>query len=174
MVGRRAAGGMRNHAIALGIGLALLVGGARDARAQLGIDVGTKAPAAKVQTLDGRAANLSQVIGKRPAIIEFWATWCPSCRELEPQLQRLHRKYGKTVAFVAVSVSANQKPAIVQRYLRRHAMPWTHFYDAAGEATGAYDVPATSYIVVVDRTGTVVYTGLGGDQKLEPVLARLR
>ena len=33
-----------------------------------------------------------------------------------------------------------------------------------GEATGAYDVPATSYVVVVDRTGKIVYTGVGGDQ----------
>lgn len=152
----------------------LLFGSTRSAQAQMGIDVGAKAPAAKVQTLDGRAADLAQVIGKAPVVLEFWATWCPSCKELEPQLQRLHAKYGRRVAFVGVAVSANQKPALVKRYLARHRMPWTHFYDAEGEATGAYDVPATSYIVILDRSGTVVYTGLGGDQKLEPVIAALR
>lgn len=147
---------------------------ASPAHAQLGIAIGAKAPPAPVQTLDGRAADLSQVIGKAPIVMEFWATWCPSCKQLEPELQRLHAKYGNTVAFVGVAVSANQKPALVQRYLERHAMPWTHFYDHEGEATGAYDVPATSYIVILDRSGTVVYTGLGGDQRLEPVIAALK
>lgn len=155
----------------LGIG-ALLT--AAPAHAQLGIEVGAKAPAARVQTLDGRAVDLSQVIGKAPIVMEFWATWCPSCKQLEPELQRLHAKYGSRVAFVGIAVSANQKPPIVQRYLERHAMPWTHFYDYEGEATGAYDVPATSYIVILDRSGTVVYTGLGGDQRLEPVIAALK
>lgn len=152
----------------------LLAAGAAPAHAQLGIEVGAKAPSARVQTLDGRAADLSQVIGKAPIVMEFWATWCPSCKQLEPELQRLHAKYGSRVAFVGIAVSANQKPPLVQRYLERHAMPWTHFYDHEGEATGAYDVPATSYIVILDRSGTVVYTGLGGDQRLEPVIAALK
>jgi hypothetical protein len=51
-------------------------------------------------------------------------------------------------------------------------MPGDHLFDRRGNATGAYDVPATSYIVVLDRTGKVVYTGLGGDQKLEPALRK--
>lgn len=156
------------------LGTMTLLGAATPLHAQLGIAVGAKAPSARVQTLDGRAADLSQVIGKAPIVMEFWATWCPSCKELEPELQRLHAKYGSKVAFVGIAVSANQKPPLVQRYLERHAMPWTHFYDHEGEATGAYDVPATSYIVILDRSGTVVYTGLGGDQRLEPVIAALK
>ena len=60
------------------------------ARAQdLGIERGSVAPAAKMQTLDGKAADLSQYIGKTPVIMEFWATWCPNCKELEPALLNL-------------------------------------------------------------------------------------
>lgn len=154
--------------------LALIAMGATSAHGQIGIEVGAPAPAAAVRTLDGRAANLAQYVGKVPVVLEFWATWCPSCRELEPELRRLHARYGRRIAFVGVAVSANQKPEVVQRYVTRHRMPWTQLFDAQGEATGAYDVPATSYIVIVDRAGKVVYTGLGGDQKLEPVLAKLQ
>src|SRR6185437_12785637 len=58
------------------------------ARAQdMGIEVGSKAPAAAVETLDGKPADLSQFIGKTPVLIEFWATWCPNCKELEPHLK---------------------------------------------------------------------------------------
>jgi thiol-disulfide isomerase/thioredoxin len=137
-----------------------------------GIEVGTRAPGAVVETLDGKAADLAQYVGKTPVLLEFWATWCSSCKELEPQIKALHRKYRKQIKFVGVAVSVNQSPALVKRYVERHGMPGDQLYDRRGNATGAYDVPATSYIVVLDRTGKVVYTGLGGDQKLEPAIRR--
>lgn len=154
------------------LALAIALAPAR-ADAQLGIDIGAQAPAAAVQTLDGKPANLSQFIGKGPVVMEFWATWCPNCEALEPELKRLHAKYGKRVTFVGVAVSVNQRPALVQRYVQRHKLPWVQLFDAKGEATGAYDVPATSYVVILDRSGKVVYTGVGGDQKLEAVIARV-
>ena len=42
----------------------------------LGIDVGKRAPAAVVQTLDGKQLDIGQYVGKTPMFIEFWATWC--------------------------------------------------------------------------------------------------
>jgi thiol-disulfide isomerase/thioredoxin len=138
----------------------------------LGIEVGMRGPGAAVETLDGKAADLAQYVGKTPVLLEFWATWCSSCKQLEPQIKALHAKYGKQVKFVGVAVSVNQSPTLVKRYVERHGMPGDQLYDRRGNATGAYDVPATSYIVVLDRTGKVVYTGLGGDQKLEPAIRK--
>jgi thiol-disulfide isomerase/thioredoxin len=137
-----------------------------------GIEVGAQAPPAAVETLDGKPANLAQYIGKTPVLMEFWATWCGNCKELEPHLKAMHAKYGKQVKFVGVAVSVNQSPGLVKRYVARHGMPGDQLYDRRGNATGAYDVPATSYIVVLDRRGKVVYTGLGGDQKLEQAIRR--
>jgi thiol-disulfide isomerase/thioredoxin len=137
-----------------------------------GIEVGTRGPAAAVETLDGKPADLAQYIGKTPVLLEFWATWCSSCKQLEPQIKALHQKYGKQIKFVGVAVSVNQSPALAKRYVERHGMPGDQLYDRRGNATGAYDVPATSYIVVLDRSGKIVYTGLGGDQKLEPAIRK--
>ena len=137
----------------------------------LGIALGAAAPAAAVRTLDGKPANLSQWIGKTPVVLTFWATWCPSCKELEPALAAAARQYAGRATFVAVAVSANQSAERVRRHLARSPLPMAVVYDADGAATGAYDVPATSYVVVLDRAGKVVYTGLGGDQD---VVAALR
>jgi thiol-disulfide isomerase/thioredoxin len=126
-----------------------------------------------VETLEGKPADLAQYVGKTPVLLEFWATWCPNCKELEPQLKALHAKYGQRVKFIGVAVSVNQSPELVKRYVAKHGMPWDQVYDRRGHATGAYDVPATSYVVVLDRTGKVVYTGLGGEQKLEPAIRRV-
>jgi thiol-disulfide isomerase/thioredoxin len=140
-----------------------------------GIMLGTEAPAAEVTTLDGKPANLNQHVGKGPVVMEFWATWCPVCKELEPAMTAMTAKYSGKVTFVNVSVSVNQSPALVQRYVTNHKMGGIHYYDTKGDATGVYDVPATSYVVVIDKAGKVVYTGVGGDQgpKIEAAIKKL-
>jgi ribosomal protein S5 len=51
-------------------------------------------------------------------------------------------------------------------------LPHDTFYDVEGRAAGAFDAPATSYVVVLDKTGRVVYTGLGGKQDLEAAIRK--
>ena len=138
----------------------------------LGIDVGAQAPVVTVQSLDGKQIDLGRYIGKTPVLIEFWATWCPNCRELMPTLLAAEKKFGKRVKFIALAVAINQSPEKVRRWLAAHPLPHDTFYDADGKAAGAFDAPATSYVVVLDRKGRVVYTGLGGTQDLEAALRK--
>ena len=138
----------------------------------LGIEVGSRAPAVTVQSLDGKPVDLGQYIGKTPMLIEFWATWCPNCRELMPTLLDAEKKYGKKVKFVALAVAINQSPERVRRFLAAHPLPHDTFYDAEGKAAGAFDAPATSYVVVLDKAGRVVYTGVGGKQNLDAALRK--
>lgn len=138
----------------------------------LGIEVGARAPAVTVHSLDGKPVDLGQFIGKTPMLIEFWATWCPNCRELMPTLLDAEKKYGKTVKFVALAVAINQSPERVRRFLVAHPLPHDTYYDTEGKAAGAFDAPATSYVVVLDKAGKVVYTGLGGKQNLDAALKK--
>ena len=148
------------------------VGSTRVQAQELGIDVGSTAPAAKISTLDGKDADLAQYIGKTPVLMEFWATWCPNCKELEPTILEVSKKYGKQVKFVGIAVSVNETPARVKAFVAKHGLPGDHYFDAKGTATGAYDVPATSYVVVLNKAGKVVYTGLGGKQDLEAAIKK--
>jgi thiol-disulfide isomerase/thioredoxin len=138
----------------------------------LGIEVGAQAPAVTVQSLDGKQVDLARYIGKTPMLIEFWATWCPNCRELMPTLLDAEKKYGKRVKFVAIAVAINQSPERVRRWVAANPLPHDTYYDVEGKAAGAFDAPATSYVVVIDKTGRVVYTGLGGKQDLEAALRK--
>jgi thiol-disulfide isomerase/thioredoxin len=138
----------------------------------LGIEVGAQAPVVTVQSLDGKQIDLGRYIGKTPVLIEFWATWCPNCRELMPTLLAAEKKFGKRVKFIALAVAINQSPEKVRRWLAAHPLPHDTYYDVDGKAAGAFDAPATSYVVVLDRKGRVVYTGLGGTQNLEAALRK--
>lgn len=142
-------------------------------RAQdMGIDVGKTPGRVIVETLDGKKLELSKYIGKGPVLIEFWATWCPNCRELMPALLAAEKKYGQRVKFLAVAVNINQSPERVRRYLAAHPLPHETVWDADGNAAEVFDAPATSYVVVLNRKGVVVYTGLGGKQKLDAAIAK--
>lgn len=153
--------------------LALLFLSAGAAKAQeSGIPVGTIAPSASVETLDGKTIDIGSYVGKSPMLIEFWAFWCPNCRELEPSLLALQKKYGLKMRFIAVAVSVNETKDRVKAFTAKKRYPHQTVYDAKGEATEAYDVPATSYVVIVDKAGKVVYTGLGGKQQLEPAILK--
>ena len=140
---------------------------------EVGLPLGTAGPGAAVETLAGQAADLSSVIGNgKPTVIEFWATWCSNCRELEPTITAAQRRYANRVRFVGVAVSVNQSDERVRRYVAEHLLGFTHFYDRRGNAVEAYDVPATSYVVVLDKTGKVVYGGTGGQQDIEGAIAK--
>lgn len=137
-----------------------------------GLELGTIAPGAQVQTLDGKPVDLAQYIGKGPTVIEFWATWCPSCEELLPALRAVESKYRGRVKFVGVSVSVNQSVRRVNLYVAKHKVPGVQLWDAKGNATKNWDVPATSHIVVLNAAGKVVYTGVGGQQNLEAAIRK--
>jgi len=139
---------------------------------EAGIPVGSAAPNATLETLDGRPAQLSQWIGKMPVLLEFWASWCSNCKTLEPEMIKAAKAYGRQVKFVGVAVSANQTPDRVKRYMQQHPTGVDMLYDRTGTAVDAYDVPATSYVVVIDRTGKVVYTGSGGQQNLTAAIRK--
>jgi thiol-disulfide isomerase/thioredoxin len=139
---------------------------------ELGIAVGAKAPGGALETLDGKPTNLSDYMGKKPVVFEFWATWCGNCKQLEPSMLAALKKYSGKVEFVGVAVSVNQSSELVKKYAEKHQLPGTILYDRKGYASDAFDVPATSYVVVVGKDGLVKYTGLGGDQNVEAAIKK--
>ena len=138
-----------------------------------GIALGATPPAVTIADLNGKPVALTEFIGREPALIEFWATWCPLCRALEPELKAAHRRFGGRVRFVAVAVAVNETAAGVRRHLAAHPMPFPFLWDTNGNATRAFQAPSTSYVVVLDAQGKVVYTGVGPDQDLQAALARV-
>ena len=138
----------------------------------LGIAVGNTPPAVTLEDLDGKAVDFAQFVGKRPVVFEFWATWCPLCRALEPRFSAARAKYGDRVAFVAVAVGVNQNPASIKRHLQRHPIPFPIIaWDGKGAAVRAFDAPGTSYVVALDAAGKVTYTGAGEDQDINAAVA---
>ncbi len=173
---RRIGAATRDRALPL-LALAILVASSvalpHVGRAQeTGIAVGQTAPAAHVETPEGAAVDLGKYVGKTPVVLQFWAVWCSNCKALEPQMRAAQTKYGKRVHFVGVAVGVNQSAELARRYAAKHQLPFEVLYDKTGDAAEKYDVPATSYIVVINRAGKVVYTGVGADQNVDAAVRK--
>ena len=154
------------------VGMLLLTPTLLKSQEVIGIPLGEKPPAVTLENLSGDSVSLAQWIGKKPVIVEFWASWCPTCEALLPRMEAAQKKYGDRAEFLVVAVAVNQSKSSVRRHLQRHPMPFTFLWDGKGAAVRAFQAPATSYIAVLDATGTVVYTGIGEEQDIDAALER--
>jgi thiol-disulfide isomerase/thioredoxin len=153
--------------------LLVLSAGPAAAQADVSLPLGTAAPAATVQELSGKSVDLLDLVKGKPALIEFWATWCPLCARLQPQMDRIQKEYGKRLNVVAVGVAVNETPRRIRRSLQKHDPGYPHVFDADGNAVRAYDVSTTSIVVMLDAKGRVAYTGVGADQDLVGAVKKL-
>lgn len=140
---------------------------------QVGRPLGTVIEPVTIEDLDGAPFDLGQFVGKKPVLLQYWATWCPQCRALIPEMTKAHERFGDRVQFLGVAVAINETPSSIKRHLERHPVPYPIVYDARGRAVQALLAPATAFIAILDSTGTVVYTGIGDDQEIVATLERL-
>ena len=89
-----------------------------------------EAPNFKLKDPAGRDVELKQFRG-RPVLLNFWATWCIPCREEMPELEALHREYGKK-GLVVLAISVDDE---------RFARDIPEFLKAGDPAVGAYTFP---------------------------------
>ncbi|MFP4021177.1 MAG: peroxiredoxin family protein, partial [Halanaerobium sp.] len=90
--------------------VALVVGGASffyfqnntaEVSAEVGTEVGMQAPDFTLKNMDDKEVSLSDYRGQK-VFLNFWASWCPPCRQEMPDMQKLHEEYGEEVVILAV------------------------------------------------------------------------
>ncbi len=140
----------------------------------VGLQVGATAPDVTLADLDGNAVTLRSVapLGK-PALIEFWATWCENCEALQPQLDQIVETHGEAINVVAVAVAVSQTERRVKRHVEEEAHGYPYLWDGQGAAVRAYNAATTSIVILVDAEGKVVYSGVGAGQDLVGEVAKL-
>jgi thiol-disulfide isomerase/thioredoxin len=148
--------------------LTLVVPGNLSAQGEgaVSLPIGSEAPAAALQDLDGEPVQLLDYIGDRPTLIEFWAIWCENCEALQPQLEEIRANYADRLNVVAVAVAVAQSQRRVRRHVEEHEPGYPYLWDDRGAAVRAYEVPTTSVVVIVGADGRVAYTGVGPEQDL--------
>ncbi len=138
---------------------------------QVSLPLGTQAPAVTVEDLDGTPVELLELVDGKPALIEFWASWCELCEALQPQLDEVRATHGDAIQVVAVAVAVSQSQRRVRRHVEQHGADYPFLWDGDGAAVRAFKAATTSVVVILDADGKVAYTGVGGDQDLVGAMA---
>lgn len=135
-------------------------------------------PLALLKTVKGDPVNLAAGKGKQVYVVEFWATWCPPCRESIPHLTDLQKRFkDKGVVFVGISdeTEAKVKPFVEKMGSK---MDYVVALDSARKTSeaymGAYGQNGIPTAFIVDKQGRVAWVGhpmSGLDTAIEEIVA---
>ncbi|MGC8837925.1 MAG: TlpA family protein disulfide reductase [Anaerolineae bacterium] len=135
--------------------------------------VGAQAPDFVLWDLKGNEVSLGRLRG-HPVVLNFWATWCPPCREEMPELAAAYEAYRERgVLFVGINFLEDADR--VREYVEWMEVPFPVALDVTGEVVSSYQVRALPSTFFIDREGTVVrrYTGPLTRDLLDQYLAEL-
>lgn len=111
------------------------------------------APEFTLSTIDGEDISLSQYQGQ-PIVINFWASWCPPCRQEAPGLERVWQaNKDKGVMFLGVDIQDTEKNT--RAYIREFDVTYPNGIDSDGRVTVDYGVVGIPVTFFVNKQGIV-------------------
>jgi cytochrome c biogenesis protein CcmG/thiol:disulfide interchange protein DsbE len=138
----------------------LAFGFARNAREIPSPLVGTPAPAFELALFDGGAVRLEELRGK-VVFLNFWASWCPPCREEARMLEAAWQAYrDRDVIFVGANIQDQEPNA--RAFLEEFGISYPNGIDRGSRVAIDYGVWGLPETFIVDRTGRVTYKHVGG------------
>jgi peroxiredoxin/outer membrane lipoprotein-sorting protein len=122
---------------------------------------GKPAPAFTLASLEGNDVSMADLKGK-VVVLDFWATWCPPCREGLPHLAKLAGDHANQ-PFQLYAVNVREDAAKVKAFLEQSRLELPVLMDAKGAVAQQYGVSGIPQTVIVGKDGTVrkVFVGFG-------------
>lgn len=137
--------------------------------------VGHPAPQFALRDLNGRMVSLRSLRGK-VVLLNFWASWCPPCRQEAPRLSRWY-EHLKSKNFVVVGVDQEEGRSDVLSFVRSFRLRYPIVLDGDGSVDASYDASALPKSLLIDPQGLVRSVVLGAVQdsffrsRVTPLLA---
>ncbi|MCA9401670.1 MAG: TlpA family protein disulfide reductase [Candidatus Omnitrophica bacterium] len=116
--------------------------------------VGEESPDFTLSTLLGKRLTFSQYRGKHPAILFFWATWCPHCREALKEINKDPSQFEKQ-GVKLVLIDMGEEKNIVKRYTDKNNIQMDVWLDEASELAEPYALVGMPTFVFVNQDGIV-------------------
>lgn len=117
-----------------------------------GINEGDTAPDFELPLLNGDTVKLSDLKGKK-VLINFWATWCPPCKEEMPELERFYEEHGDEITIIAINATGSERnEEAVHDFIEEYGYTFPVAIDNNNETTDTYmamTIP-TSYFIGSD------------------------
>jgi peroxiredoxin len=134
---------------------------------ETGAAIGQRAPNFRLETATGDEVTLAEEVGQ-PVLINFWATWCPNCREEMAALEAAHRE-GAAV----VGINLRESADAVKDLAAETQTTFPLVLDPKGTVTRAFKVTNLPVTVVIDADGVIreVVHGPVDEERIREMLA---
>jgi thiol-disulfide isomerase/thioredoxin len=136
-----------------------------------GTTVGNLAPDFQVQDVDGKPVSLSELRGK-PAILNFWATWCGPCVHEMPYLQQVCEEWStKGLMLLAINIDASSSE--VSQFLQTHELSLSVLLGAKTDVAAKYNIRYIPTTFFIDKDGIIQAVKVGAFANKETIEAEL-
>jgi len=119
-------------------------------------------------TKENQTYNNASLRGK-VVLLDFWATWCPPCRESVPVIKSLNKKYASK-GLVLVGISSDDDEDVWLAYTASMKMDWQEYIDSSDEVNSAFHIESIPTYIVIDKDGVIRYRQSGFGNQVEPEL----
>lgn len=120
---------------------------------------GEKAPEVSVTASNGEPLSLT--LPKKPVLVNFWATSCPSCVSKMPSLAELKNELGDRFELLAISMDYDPAPQ-VDAFIKAHNYPFNFIKDSDGQLSQAFgEIKLTPTTFLIAPNGNIVYRKIG-------------
>ena len=143
----------RGRIIGLGLVLAAVGGVVAAEIATSGGEATRPAPALPTEVLSGHRVDLESLRGK-PALINFWASWCGPCKQEAPELRRFAEQIGHRATLVGVDW--NDRPENARAFIAQSDWRYSVLRDSSGDVGNAYGLNGLPTTFVLDPSGDIV------------------
>jgi cytochrome c biogenesis protein CcmG, thiol:disulfide interchange protein DsbE len=128
------------------------------------------APELPAEVLSGQPVALGALDGK-PAVVNFWASWCPPCQKEAPAIEHLSTSLPDGARLVGVDWNDTRSGA--RDFISRYGWTFTNLRDSSGSVGDAYGIQGLPTTVIVDSKGRIAKT-LRGPQTAQSVETALK
>lgn len=122
-----------------------------------------KAPEFTLKDLGGQSVSLPALRGK-VAVIDFWASWCPPCKEEFPELNRMAGRY-RGADLVVLAINIDKTRANAEEFLDRLNVEMSEnmrvLLDPRSSVVSSYGTRAMPTSFIVDQSGVIRFVHLG-------------
>jgi len=118
-----------------------------------------RAPDFTLTDRHGNSLRFSDIIAEgKPVVLNFWASWCPACRNETPGFDRVYRDRGDEVRFVMLNLTDGVRETVQtgQRYIQEGGFILPVYFDTLQEGLIAYGIRFIPVTLFIDREGYVV------------------
>jgi len=115
-----------------------------------------------VTDIDGNEIKLSEFTGKKPVIVNFWASWCEPCKSEMPDYELMYKQYGDQVEFIMINTLDNDTVDAAMKFINDNGFTFPVYFDTidnnAAIVNGINSYP-TSYFYGIDGYMAVAQRG---------------